>query len=80
MSLVINGHADARGTESYNQTLSEKRAQAVYEMLVESGVPENQLKKFGFGEHFPQYDVNNWDENRRVELEFSNPVLVSSNH
>ncbi len=78
MTLVINGHADARGTENYNQALSEKRAQAVYDFLVGLGVTETQLKKFGFGEHFPKNDENNWEENRRVELEFSKQVVVSS--
>ena len=78
MSLVINGHADVRGSEDYNQQLSEKRAQTVYNVLVELGVPQSQLKKFAFGEHQPVHDEENWDENRRVELEFSEPVVLSS--
>lgn len=78
MILVINGHADIRGTEDYNQALSEKRAQAVYDLLIEMGVSQGQLKKVGFGEHQPMHDENDWDENRRVELEFRDPVMVSS--
>lgn len=78
MILVINGHADVRGTEGYNQVLSEKRAQAVYDLLIDLGVSQNQLKKFGFGEHQPVQDETDWDENRRVELEFRDPVMLSS--
>jgi len=78
MILVINGHADVRGTENYNQALSEKRAQAVYELLLELGVAQGQLKKFSFGEHQPLHDEDNWNENRRVELEFKDPVILSS--
>ncbi|WP_455208139.1 OmpA family protein [Kaarinaea lacus] len=78
MTLVINGHADVRGTEAYNQVLSEKRAQSVYALLSELGVEQSQLKKTGFGELQPLRDKNQWDENRRVELEFSNPVQLSS--
>ncbi|WP_455218498.1 OmpA family protein [Kaarinaea lacus] len=78
MVLVINGHADIRGTEQYNQKLSEKRAQAVYDLLIDLGVSQGQLKIFGLGEHQPMQDENDWDENRRVELEFKNPVILSS--
>lgn len=78
ISLVINGHADIRGTESYNQVLSEKRAQSVHDLLIAEGVPTNQLTIMGFGELQPLQDENHWDENRRVELEFENPVMMSS--
>ena len=47
ITLVINGHADIRGTERYNQSLSEKRAQSVYEILIALGVPQNQLTTTG---------------------------------
>ena len=78
MILVINGHADIRGTEDYNQTLSEKRAKAVFDLLVNLGVSQKQLKTFGFGEKAPLHDEDNWDENRRVELDYNNPVVLSS--
>lgn len=78
ITLVINGHADIRGTESYNQALSEKRAQSVHDLLIAEGVPTNQLTIMGFGELQPLQDKNHWDENRRVELEFENPVMMSS--
>jgi outer membrane protein OmpA-like peptidoglycan-associated protein len=78
ITLVINGHADIRGTESYNQTLSDKRAQSVYDLLIAEGVPPNQLTTVGFGELQPLQNENHWDENRRVELQFESPVVLSS--
>lgn len=78
ITLVINGHADERGTERYNQSLSEKRAQSVYDALISLDVPQNQLTTMGFGELQPMHDESQWDENRRVELEFENPVMLSS--
>ena len=78
ITLVINGHADIRGTEDYNQALSEKRAKAVLDLLVNLGVSLGQLKTFSFGEKTPLRDEDNWDENRRVELKYNNPVVLSS--
>ena len=78
ITLVINGHADERGTERYNQSLSEKRAQSVFDTLISLGVPQKQLITIGFGELQPMHDESIWDENRRVELEFENPVMMSS--
>lgn len=77
LTMVINGHADERGTKHYNQALSENRAQAVYQLMVKLGVPDKQLVKKGFGETKPLHDATNWAENRRVELEFQDPVMVS---
>ena len=37
-SILIQGHTDSTGTEAYNQTLSEQRAQAVYEYLRSKGI------------------------------------------
>jgi len=78
-TLTIDGHADIRGTEKYNQSLSEQRAKQVYELLVSLGVSQQQLSMHGFGELKPLHDRNNWDENRRVELKFSDSVTLSSN-
>ena len=78
ITLVINGHADIRGTETYNLSLSEKRAQSVHDLLIAEGVPTNQLTMMGFGELQPLQDENHWDENRRVELEFESPVVLSA--
>jgi len=76
--LVINGHADERGTENYNQALSEKRAKETFELLISLGVASDQLLKKGYGELVPMHSESNWDENRRVELEYTDPMMLSS--
>ncbi len=76
--LVISGHADERGSEDYNQSLSEKRAMESYKLLTGLGVPADQLLTKGFGELVPMNTENNWDENRRVELEYTDPMILSS--
>ena len=47
--FLIAGYTDARGTESYNEDLSIRRAKAVYQALLDSGISENQLVYRGFG-------------------------------
>ena len=76
--LVINGHADVRGSEDYNYSLSLKRAMQTRQLLIEIGVAETQLITKGFGELVPMHAENNWNENRRIELEYSTPVVLSS--
>ena len=76
--LVINGHADERGSEVYNQTLSEKRAKETFKYLVSLGVTKDQLLAKGFGELVPLHTESNWDENRRVELQYTDPMMLSS--
>ena len=56
-SYKIAGFADkATGTASFNQTLSEKRAQAVYDALVAEGVNPNQLEKVAMGGTDPMFE------------------------
>ncbi|NOZ53358.1 MAG: OmpA family protein [Gammaproteobacteria bacterium] len=75
--LTINGHTDDRGTEAYNQTLSHNRAQAVYNLLLSFNVPQTQLKTQAHGEHRPSQDQSHRAANRRVELEYTDAVLLS---
>lgn len=67
----IEGHTDSDGDESFNKTLSEKRAESVKQALNELGVDESRLESKGFGESVP-VDVNSTPEgkanNRRVEF------------
>jgi OOP family OmpA-OmpF porin len=51
--VIAVGHADRIASEDYNQKLSEQRAQAVKEYLVQKGLPENQVKIEGKGESEP---------------------------
>ncbi len=53
VKILIGGHTDNVGTESYNQILSENRAKSVYEFLVSQGVDANRLQYKGFGLNQP---------------------------
>ena len=70
MVLNINGFSDARGSESYNFKLSKKRAQVIEKALLALGVSQSQLIVNAYGESFPLNEESNYDENRRVELEY----------
>lgn len=65
--FVIEGHTDGIGSESYNQRLSEDRAQAVTQFLVTLGVSRSRLKTIAYGESRPKVADINDPANRRVE-------------
>lgn len=71
--IELAGHTDNFGSNSYNETLSKRRTEAVAKMLVELGVPENLIAINYFGEKSPLAD-NNTEygraKNRRVEFYF----------
>ena len=72
INLQIVGHTDSQGEEKYNQTLSEKRAAAVKQLLVEEfGIREDRLQFMGKGE-IEAVDDNTTEKgranNRRVEF------------
>lgn len=52
-TAVVEGHTDSRGSDGYNQNLSERRAQAVVQALVNSGIDRNRLAARGYGESRP---------------------------
>ncbi|MBK6686130.1 MAG: OmpA family protein [Deltaproteobacteria bacterium] len=69
--MVVEGHTDSQGKDSYNQTLSEERAQAVREYLVSSGVATDRVSSKGFGSSRPVSENNTAEgraNNRRVEI------------
>lgn len=72
--LIVEGHTDSRGSDAYNDALSERRAQAVVNALISRGVPEDRLRAVGRGKAFP-VATNDTPEgrqqNRRVEIVFS---------
>lgn len=70
-SIVIEGHADERGTPEYNRALAERRALACREELIRLGVPANSLSTISFGEERPAdpgHDEAAWSQNRRCEF------------
>jgi len=76
-TLTLSGHTDHTGTEDYNQKLSEQRAQLVADVLLTYGAPKTQLIIDGYGETVP-VSQDSLEENRRVELEYSQTLLLTS--
>lgn len=63
--FMICGHTDARGSDSYNERLSEARAKAVRDALVKRGVPEDMLFHKGFGRRTALVPASADDDTRR---------------
>ncbi|UCE63963.1 MAG: OmpA family protein [Nitrospirota bacterium] len=66
--VVIEGHCDERGTESYNMILGKRRAETVKKFLVDLGVPEENLEVVSYGKERPfctDHSLECWQENRR---------------
>ena len=70
-TIEIVGHTDSDGDDSFNQTLSERRAQAVADYLVKAGMPADRFKPMGHGSAQP-VAANDTDEgkakNRRIDF------------
>ncbi|UCE90114.1 MAG: peptidoglycan-associated lipoprotein Pal [Pseudomonadota bacterium] len=73
-SIVLEGHADERGTREYNMALGERRAKSVLQLLVLQGASNDQVQTISFGEERPValgHDESAWRLNRRAELLYS---------
>lgn len=71
ITVEIAGHTDDTGTRSYNQSLSEKRAKAVFDALVSKGIDEGQLMYKGYADTQPLQPNSseiNRQSNRRIEF------------
>jgi len=70
-TIIVEGHTDNRGRDSYNQWLSERRSRIVADMLVRKGLDPHRLQVVGYGESRP-IATNETPEgrqrNRRVEI------------
>jgi peptidoglycan-associated lipoprotein len=67
----IDGHTDPRGTDAYNQSLSERRVNAIRDALVTAGVSDNKIHTGAFGESQPKCNESTepcWQRDRRVEV------------
>ncbi|HOZ30304.1 MAG TPA: OmpA family protein [Bacteroidales bacterium] len=71
LRIEIRGHTDNIGTDSYNKSLSIKRAAAVYDYLLSKGIEKSRMKYRGFGNKVPLSDNDTEEgrsQNRRVEI------------
>lgn len=69
--VTIEGHADERGSEEYNQALGERRANAVRRFLTNLGVDGGRLTTVSYGEERPLDSSSSesaWAKNRRTEF------------
>jgi peptidoglycan-associated lipoprotein len=69
--VILQGHADERGSREYNLALGQKRAEAVRKSLMVLGVTDVQLESVSFGEEKPRSEEKTeegYAENRRVEV------------
>ncbi|HCG78481.1 MULTISPECIES: peptidoglycan-associated lipoprotein Pal [Thalassolituus] len=71
--IVLEGHADERGTPEYNLALGERRAIAVRQFLMAKGASSSQIKVVSFGEEKPAVTGSTssaYAKNRRVEVKY----------
>lgn len=70
-NVLIEGHTDNTGSDSYNQKLSERRANAVRQALISNGIAGSRIRAEGLGEQYPKASNNTSagrQQNRRVEV------------
>lgn len=78
LMLSVEGHTDSVGSEEYNQTLSEKRANSVRDYLIQQGVASTTITARGFGESQPVVSNDTAagrQQNRRVEMVVSGEII-----
>ena len=74
-TVLVEGFTDSTGSSSYNQELSQRRAEAVASALSSMGVPRDRIAMKAYGEAFPVASNDSASErqrNRRVEIVLSN--------
>jgi outer membrane protein OmpA-like peptidoglycan-associated protein len=79
-NIIIEGHTDSQGTDAYNQDLSQRRADAVRDYLVQKGYPADRIQTRGKGEGSPIADNASSEgraNNRRVEIVIERTQLTN---
>ena len=84
--VEISGHTDSKGSDNYNQDLSEKRAAAVSTWFTENGVDPDMITALGYGETRPvaNNEIDGADNpqgrslNRRVDIKVVTERRVNS--
>jgi outer membrane protein OmpA-like peptidoglycan-associated protein len=78
LHVSIEGHTDSVGGDEYNQSLSERRAQAVRDYFVQQGIQSSAVEAHGFGKNEPIASNDTPEgraQNRRVELVLSGDAI-----
>ena len=71
INIVLEGHADERGTREYNLALGQRRAETVSDYLVLNGINKSRITVKSYGEEKPAVlgqDESSYAKNRRVEI------------
>ncbi len=71
--VILEGHADERGSREYNIALGEQRGKSVFRMMKVQGVSDSQIEIVSYGEEKPAsdgMDEASWQLNRRVEITY----------
>ncbi|ETS04900.1 peptidoglycan-associated lipoprotein [Bartonella henselae] len=74
-SIIIEGHADERGTREYNLALGQRRAVAVRNYLISLGVSAQRIQTISYGKERPVAvcdDISCWNQNRRAVTTINN--------
>lgn len=75
VNIVLEGHADERGTREYNIALGERRAAAAKSYLVNAGIAASRISTVSFGKERPAvvgHDESAWSQNRRAVTVIAN--------
>jgi peptidoglycan-associated lipoprotein len=78
--LLIEGNCDERGTEEYNRSLGERRAQALRQALARAGIDPMRVRTISYGKDKPVdpgHDESAWSKNRRGDFILLHPASGS---
>jgi peptidoglycan-associated lipoprotein len=72
--MLLEGHADERGSREYNLGLGERRGNSVRDLMLANGASSDQIEVVSYGEERPvcrQSSESCWERNRRVEIVYT---------
>ena len=76
LSIAVQGHTDSSGSAQQNETISQKRADAVTKYLIEKGIDKKRISTKGYGEKYPKASngtVEGRKINRRIDVYLFDP-------
>jgi peptidoglycan-associated lipoprotein len=78
--IMVEGHADERGTREYNLALGARRAQSVRNYLAKQGVEHARMRTISYGKERPVAvcdDISCWSQNRRAQTVLGGAAISS---